>query len=697
MDKGEYSKIIFSCFPRSGHHLLVSIIHNILVTHFNNKITYCEFYNCCNKFPCEKNSFICKNHDFENNIPYNNNFFYIVQYRRSTHMQMQSFYNCAKKYFDYKGTITEFITEKKIYYINWMNKWVFKTDLKNMFFLEYEELLLYPKRHIITILKKIYPNEKISNEIIDSIIKNHNIELKNEWNFMTKEEFEKLINISTEKTIKKNTVYDIYLDIQQNKDINNEKNKITYMPRTIVPTQILSASNIHKYKLQQDVTQNEKQPFFTERKSIISHQDSTTIINNINLYEKERNNSLFKNLNNLNKFRNDNKNLFIVSDYSTNINSYQNVCIDTNKYVYIGKENKILVKNDIKQTDIMYNDLRQPIEIYAKIKYAPTIMTKDKVNIYTNTHSCLPKMDAGKNKHKKQTNEETQDISDKQEEQIKMQKRQEILKAEKEKAIENAQTEQIKKKLKEDHDKEKARLDQEKKRIEQEKTKAKAKLQLEQDKLKVKELERLKILEKEQEIERIHAQEQLKIKAQEQEKLRIALYLEKAKIKAQEQEALKVQAHAIAFTKAQEQERLSKNKQAQDQERQIKVKQAQEQDKISKAKFQQDIQIRNEQIKQEEKRKEILKNKLYEQYMQELENVQNRSTELADEKDIMKATIKTCIASRIHKEEIKVIPNYLCNLSPEINCQNVVYIIDTAKQKNTNLNKNIDNNKNKYV
>jgi hypothetical protein len=60
---------------------------------------------------------------------------------------MQSYYNCQSKYFDYDGSIYEFINENKDYYINWINKWIFKTDLKNLYFLEYEELLTNPKKN----------------------------------------------------------------------------------------------------------------------------------------------------------------------------------------------------------------------------------------------------------------------------------------------------------------------------------------------------------------------------------------------------------------------------------------------------------------------------------------------------------------------------------------------------------------------
>ena len=303
MDNGEYKKIIFSCFPRSGHHLLLSIINNILAKHFAKQIPYCEFYNCCNKFPCEKNSLICKNHDFDEKLPYNPNFYYIVQYRKSPYQQIQSFYNCAVKYFKYNKSIIEFIREKKKYYINWINKWVFKTDVKNMYFLEYEELIKNPKIHVLNILKNIYPMEKIKMKIINEIILDHNIEIKNKWDLISEEDFNKLISVNTNKIYKTFNVYSAYLsknELLNNHNHNKNKSNIQFFP-----------PNNNK-----DSKDN-----LLNNKCMISSIDSTSNIQNINLCEKKISNIRAKNI--------------------INVMKLQNICIEENKYVYIGKDNKV--------------------------------------------------------------------------------------------------------------------------------------------------------------------------------------------------------------------------------------------------------------------------------------------------------------------------------------------------------------------
>lgn len=50
-------------FPRSGQHLISEVLRLIYKEH-NYDFSYCEYYRCCNKVPCQFGSMFMKNHDF---------------------------------------------------------------------------------------------------------------------------------------------------------------------------------------------------------------------------------------------------------------------------------------------------------------------------------------------------------------------------------------------------------------------------------------------------------------------------------------------------------------------------------------------------------------------------------------------------------------------------------------------------------
>jgi hypothetical protein len=65
-------------WPRSGHHLL----ERVLSAYFGDRWGYCEYYNCCNTYPCANSETVfCKNHDFGHDLSVPDGAPLVVQYR----------------------------------------------------------------------------------------------------------------------------------------------------------------------------------------------------------------------------------------------------------------------------------------------------------------------------------------------------------------------------------------------------------------------------------------------------------------------------------------------------------------------------------------------------------------------------------------------------------------------------------------
>jgi hypothetical protein len=46
-------------FPRSGQHLFERLLKHIY-EYYKKEFSYCEFYNCCQNIPCQKNVYFKK-------------------------------------------------------------------------------------------------------------------------------------------------------------------------------------------------------------------------------------------------------------------------------------------------------------------------------------------------------------------------------------------------------------------------------------------------------------------------------------------------------------------------------------------------------------------------------------------------------------------------------------------------------------
>lgn len=202
----KYEKIIFLSFPRSGHHLLTDMITEIYNKETDTKDNYCEFYKCCNVFPCRYGKVFCKNHDFLIKIQVKPEYFYIVQYRIDAYEQMLSYYNFKIKYEDYKKSMKEFVETIRGYYRSWIKKWIDdSTEHSNIHFIDYDSLIENPKKHITDICNIIF-TKKIDDTFIEFVIEKKNIHSKNKWNYMTEGEFKKLLDIKINKK-KCNCIY----------------------------------------------------------------------------------------------------------------------------------------------------------------------------------------------------------------------------------------------------------------------------------------------------------------------------------------------------------------------------------------------------------------------------------------------------------------------------------------------------------
>jgi hypothetical protein len=163
-------------FPRSGQHLLQSILEYVYNEH-NIKYSFCNFYNCCKRTPCKNGALFQKNHDFNNKIQITNNK-HIILYRKDIILQLESYYryhiSVYNKPYNFNNLI-KFIKNKSGYYNNFVKKWTTKTDNPNILVIEYYELINNPVFYTYKIFNFINPNLILDTNIIENII---NVEFK---------------------------------------------------------------------------------------------------------------------------------------------------------------------------------------------------------------------------------------------------------------------------------------------------------------------------------------------------------------------------------------------------------------------------------------------------------------------------------------------------------------------------------------
>ena len=157
--------------PRSGQHLLQSILQYIFINH-KLEYSFCEYYKCCKSIPCKFNKIICKHHDRDLDYKILPSEKYVVLYRDDMILQIEAYYRYNIKLKNIQkyelNTLIEFIKGKTKYYYDFKDKWVHKS-YDNVLKIEYYDLVTNTVECINKIISHIRPDIIVNSEIINMI------------------------------------------------------------------------------------------------------------------------------------------------------------------------------------------------------------------------------------------------------------------------------------------------------------------------------------------------------------------------------------------------------------------------------------------------------------------------------------------------------------------------------------------------
>lgn len=171
-------------FPRSGH----TWLSRILKYYFKNDLNYCEMYEDPHLIiDFDKNTNLQKNHDFKLKTQIKNDRKYLIQIRNRDHC-LNSYYKLKKHNFD-KNYINnssissnfidefgydyiEWIQDKRIYYNNFLNKWLFN-NIPNSKIVIYEKLKNDTFNECYSILE-FMTDKKIEKDLLEHSIEKSN-------------------------------------------------------------------------------------------------------------------------------------------------------------------------------------------------------------------------------------------------------------------------------------------------------------------------------------------------------------------------------------------------------------------------------------------------------------------------------------------------------------------------------------------
>lgn len=171
-------------FPRSGH----TWLSRILKYYFNNALNYCEMYeNQDLMIDVNQNTNLQKNHDFDLSTEIKSDRKYLIQIRNRDNC-LNSYYklkkhNIDKNYVNSSTIPSDFIDEfgydyiewiynKRIYYNNFLNKWVFN-NIPNSKLVIYEKLKNDTFNECKSILE-FMTEEKIKTDLLQYAIEKSN-------------------------------------------------------------------------------------------------------------------------------------------------------------------------------------------------------------------------------------------------------------------------------------------------------------------------------------------------------------------------------------------------------------------------------------------------------------------------------------------------------------------------------------------
>lgn len=191
------------CYPRSGHGILANVLKDYYEEQVKNKKVYfCDSVKCCgHKMPCKKSTeynldlVYHKNHDFGSRVPNveDPNIIYIVQYRKNVQEQINAYYRYttdskkdSKHYLrtdDYynkknKERYIKYLQRKTNFgaYTTFINKWIWKNNNPNTYFLEYDDFVNNPYKHYYNIIKLV--DDKVDEERLKKILEKWNVSKK---------------------------------------------------------------------------------------------------------------------------------------------------------------------------------------------------------------------------------------------------------------------------------------------------------------------------------------------------------------------------------------------------------------------------------------------------------------------------------------------------------------------------------------
>jgi hypothetical protein len=179
-------------FPRSGQHLIERLLKHIY-NYYDKKCSYCEYYNCCNEIPCNKNCLFQKNHDFDLNLELKIDEKFLILYRKDKIYQIESFfrltifgaevYNANVNYEDEKifNNLINCIKEQSKYYDDFVNKYIKSNKYKQTLIVEYDDFLFNYKDYIkqIILFLNLTNSENIDLDIENIVNTFEKIEYKN--------------------------------------------------------------------------------------------------------------------------------------------------------------------------------------------------------------------------------------------------------------------------------------------------------------------------------------------------------------------------------------------------------------------------------------------------------------------------------------------------------------------------------------
>ena len=152
--------------PRSGHHLLVTM----LAEYYGHAFAYCPFYTtgpwCCKVMPCSRPLYTTrhnrvhmqKSHDFEFKDPSNLSLgMYVIQHRNFV-PRLQSNYDhwihIRTDRADTMDTFRSFAKSEMRYHIRFWERWLARSPI-NSHVLRYEELAIYPQLALRALIESI--------------------------------------------------------------------------------------------------------------------------------------------------------------------------------------------------------------------------------------------------------------------------------------------------------------------------------------------------------------------------------------------------------------------------------------------------------------------------------------------------------------------------------------------------------------